>query len=57
MFRGCWQNLVLKVLENSQKKVLSSVPFKQFDLSSRPTYNRAEADSTAKIARECSENF
>ena len=49
--------LFLKVLENSQKNVLSSVPFKQFDLSNPPTYNRTEADSTAKISRECSENF
>ena len=40
-----------------QKNVLSSVPFKQFDLSNLPTYNRTEAGSTAKISRECCENF
>ena len=57
IFRGCWQKLFLKVLENSQKNVLSSVPFKQFDLPNPATYNRTEADSTAKIFRECSENF
>ena len=34
--RGCWQKLVLKVLKNSQKNVLSSVPFNQFDLPNLP---------------------
>ena len=57
IFRGRWQKLVLKVFENSQKKVLSSVPFKQFDLLNLPTYNHTESDSAAKISRECSENF
>ena len=40
-----------------EKNVLSSVPFKQFDLSNPPTYNRTEADSTPKISRECSRNL
>ena len=39
------------------EKRFNSVPFKQLDLSNPPTYNRTEADSIAKISRECSEIF
>ena len=43
-------------LENSQKN-LSGIPFKQFNLSSWPTYNHTESDSNANISREWSKNY
>ena len=54
MFR---KTVVLKVLENSQKNVLSNVPFKQIDLPNPPIYNHTETDSTANVSCECSEIF
>ena len=51
------KTVVLKVLENSQKNILSSAPFKQFDLPNLLIYNHTEIDSTANISCECFENF
>ena len=51
------KTVVLKVLENSQKNVLSNVPFKQMDLPNPPIYNHNETGSTANVSCECSENF
>ena len=51
------KTVVLKVLENSQKNVLSKVPFKQIDLPNPPTYKHTETDSTASASCECSDNF
>ena len=46
------KTVVLKVLENSQKNVLSKVPFKQIDLPNPPTYKHTETDSTASASCE-----
>ena len=48
---------VKRVLENYQKNVFSSVPFKKFELSNPPTYNYWKTDSTASISFVCFENF
>ena len=48
---------VKKVLQNYQKNVFSSVPFKKFELSNPPTYNYRKTDSAAIISFVCFENF
>ena len=48
---------VKKVLQNYQKNVFSSVPFKKFELSNPPTYNYRKTDSAANISFVCFENF
>ena len=48
---------VKKVLQNYQKNVFSSVPFKKFELSNPPTYNYKKTDSAAIISFLCFENF
>ena len=48
---------VKKVLENYQKNVFSSVPFKKFELANPPTLNYRKTDSTADISFVCFENF
>ena len=46
-----------KVLENYQKNVFSSVPFKKFELSNPPIYNYRKTDSAANVSFVCFENF
>ena len=48
---------VKKVLENYQKSVFSSVPFKNFELSNPPTYNYRKTDSAANVSFVFFENF
>ena len=48
---------VKKILENYQKNVFSSVPFKKFELSNPPTYNYRKTDSAANNSFVCVENF
>ena len=48
---------VKKVLQNYQKNVFSSVPFKKFELSNPPTYNYRKTDSAANITFVSFENF
>ena len=48
---------VKKVLQNYQKNVFSSVPFKKFELSNPPTYNYRKTDSAANISFVCFKNF
>ena len=43
-------------MENYQKNVFISVPFKKFKLSNPPTYNYRKTDSTANISFFCFEN-
>ena len=48
---------VKKVLENYQKTVFISVPFKKFELSNPPTHNYKKNDSAANISFVFFENF
>ena len=48
---------VRKVLENYQKNVFSSAPFKKFELSNPLNYNYRKIDSPANISFVCFENF
>ena len=48
---------VRKVLQNYQKNVFSSVPFKKFELPNPSTYNYKKIDSAAIISFVCFENF
>ena len=50
---------VKKVLENYQKNVFSSVPFKKFELSNPPInpINYRKTDSAANVSFVCFENF
>ena len=48
---------IKNVLENYQKNVFSSVPFKKLELSNPPTYIYSKTDSTANISFVCFENF
>ena len=57
-FQGIFDKLVVKkVLENYQKNVFSSIPFKKIELSNPPTYNYRKADYTANISFVYFENF
>ena len=56
-FRDVGKTAVKKVLENYQKNVFSSVPFKKFELSNPPTYNYRKTDFTADISFVFFENF
>ena len=46
-----------KVLQNYQKNVFSSVPFKKFELFSPPTYNYKKTDSAGNISFVCFSNL
>ena len=48
---------VKKVLQNYQKNISSSVPFKKFELSNPPTYKYRKTDSAAFISFVCFENL
>ena len=48
---------IKKVLENYQKNVFSSVPFKKFELPNPPTYNHRKTDFAANIFFVFFENF
>ena len=48
---------VRKVLQNYQKNVFSSVPFKKFELSNPSTYNYRKTDSVAITSFACFENL
>ena len=48
---------LLKVLQNYQKSVFSSVPFKKFELSNTPTNNYRKTDSAAIISFVRFKNF
>ena len=39
-----------KVLQNYQKNVFNSVPFKKFELFNPPTYNYKKTDSAGNIS-------
>ena len=56
-FRGCWKTAVKKVFQNYQINVISSVPFKKFELSNPPTFNYRKTDSAANISFVYFENF
>ena len=48
----------MKVLENYQKSIFSSVSFKKFELSSPPTYIYIpKTDTTASVSFVYSKNF
>ena len=53
---GVGKTAVKKVLENYQKNVFTSVPFKKFKLSNPPTYNYRKTDPAANISFFCFEN-
>ena len=46
-----------KLLLRKFCKIISSVPFKKFELSNRPTYNYRKTDPAAIISFICFENF
>ena len=56
-FRDVGKTAVKKVLDNYQKNVFGSVPFKKFELSNPPIYNYRKTDSPANISFAFFENF
>ena len=48
---------VRKVLNNYQKNVFKTVPFKKYKLSNPPAYNYAKTDSAANISYVCFKNL
>ena len=56
-FQGMLEKLLLKKLKNVQKNIISSAPFKKFELSSSPIYNSAKTDPTTNTSFVCLENF
>ena len=57
LFPHFWENVgkiaVMKVLENYQKNIFHSVPFKKFELSDPPTYNYAKNYVCSEKLQNC----